>query len=177
MQSLAPLRVSFTTKSTVIFAILVCLVSCAKVSINKGVLMLSDDSLDILFRKARSHNGWLDKEVSTEQLKQIYTLMKYGPTSANSCPMRLVFIISKKEKVRLKNHLDRGNIEKSMQAPVVAVVAYDREFYQKLPVLFPHDQNAKNWFAGNEEKNHYVRHYERHFTRCLFYVSRPCTWA
>ncbi len=114
--------------------------------------MLSDDSLDILFRKARSHNGWLDKKVTTQQLKQIYALMKYGSTSANSCPMRLVFIISKGAKERLKKHLNADNIEKSMQAPVVAIIAYDKEFYQKLPMLFPHNLDAKNWFIGSEEK-------------------------
>ncbi len=113
--------------------------------------MLSDDALDTLFRDARSHNGWLDTKVSDEQIKQIYELMKFGPTAANNCPARITFIKSNTAKERLKPHLDEGNVEKSMSAPVIAIISYDTEFYEKLPFLFPHT-DARSWYAGNPVK-------------------------
>jgi 3-hydroxypropanoate dehydrogenase len=112
---------------------------------------LDDASLDILFRNARSHNGWQDKDVSDELLYCLYDLMKWGPTSANSCPARFVFVKSAAAKERLKACLDKGNIEKSMQAPVVAIIAMDTEFYEQLPKLFPHT-DARSWFVGKQEK-------------------------
>lgn len=112
---------------------------------------LNDDVLDVLFKQARSHNGWLDKPVRDEQLRQIYDLMKMGPTSANTCPARLVFIKSQAAKERLKSCLDEGNIDKSMTAPVVAVIGMDMEFYAHLPRLFPHT-DARVWFEGKPEK-------------------------
>ncbi len=113
--------------------------------------MLTDDALDTLFRKARSHNGWLDQDVSENQINQIYALMKFGPTAANTCPARITFVRSGDAKERLKAHLDEGNVEKSMAAPVVAIISYDTEFYEKLPFLFPH-ADAKSWYAGNPAK-------------------------
>lgn len=112
---------------------------------------LSDDALDVLFRAARSHNGWLDEPVSDEQLHQIYELMKLGPTSANSCPARILFVKSPAAKERLKPCLSEGNVEKSMTAPVVAIIGMDMEFYEKLPTLFPHT-DARSWFVGKPEK-------------------------
>ena len=112
---------------------------------------LDEQSLDILFRDARSHNGWLDKDVSDDDLHKIYELMKMGPTSANSSPARLVFVKSDKAKQRLKPCLSEGNVEKSMAAPVVVIIGMDMEFYEKLPKLFPHT-DARPWFAGNPEK-------------------------
>ncbi len=112
---------------------------------------LNESALDTLFNKARSHNGWLGKDVSNDQLLKIYDLMKMGPTAANSCPARLVFIKSQEEKEKLKVCLQEGNIEKSMTAPVVAIIAMDMEFHEKLPKLFPH-ADARSWFAGNPEK-------------------------
>ncbi len=113
--------------------------------------MLDQNALDTLFINARSHNGWLDQTVSEVQIKQIYELMKFGPTSANNCPARLTFVKSSDAKQRLKSHLDEGNVEKSMQAPVVAIISYDTEFYEKLPFLFPH-ADARSWYAGNPAK-------------------------
>ncbi|HIM58557.1 MAG TPA: malonic semialdehyde reductase, partial [Gammaproteobacteria bacterium] len=107
--------------------------------------MLDQNALDTLFINARSHNGWLDQTVSEVQIKQIYELMKFGPTSANNCPARLTFVKSSDAKQRLKSHLDEGNVEKSMQAPVVAIISYDTEFYEKLPFLFPH-ADARSWY-------------------------------
>ncbi len=112
---------------------------------------LSDAALDQLFREARSHNKWLDKPVSEEQIRQIYDLLKWGPTSANSCPARFVFVRSPEAKERLKPCLDEGNVDKAMSAPVVAIIGMDMEFYEKLPKLFPHT-DARSWFAGKPDK-------------------------
>ena len=113
--------------------------------------ILNDSSLDQLFRQARSYNRWQDREVSDEQLRQLYELTKWGPTTANSCPARLMFVTSDEAKQRLKPCLDEGNVEKSMSAPVVAIIGMDMEFYEQLPKLFPHS-DARSWFAGKPEK-------------------------
>lgn len=112
---------------------------------------LSDAALDQLFREARSHNKWLDKPVSEEQIRQIYDLLKWGPTSANSCPARFVFVRSPEAKERLRPCLDEGNVDKAMSAPVVAIIGMDMEFYEKLPKLFPHT-DARSWFVGKPDK-------------------------
>jgi len=113
--------------------------------------MLSNDAQDIIFRTARSHSNWQDKDVTNEKLMQLYELMKWGPTSANCLPGRFLFLRSDQAKQRLKPCLAEGNITKSMTAPVVIVFAMDLEFYEHLPVLFPHT-DAKSWFEGNETK-------------------------
>jgi 3-hydroxypropanoate dehydrogenase len=113
--------------------------------------MLSEESLDTIFREARSHNGWLDHNISDEKIHQIYELMKFGATSANTCPARITFVKSQEAKEKLKPHLDDGNIDKSMSAPAVAIISYDVEFYEKLPYLFPHD-DARSWYAGKPDK-------------------------
>ena len=113
--------------------------------------VLNDHALDTLFRQARSHNAWKDKPVSDDLLKQLYDLMKMGPTSANSCPGRFVFITSDAAKEKLKACLDEGNVEKSMTAPVVAIIGMDLEFYEQLPKLFPHT-DARAWFVGKADK-------------------------
>lgn len=112
---------------------------------------LSPTELDTLFRSARSYSRWTSTPVSDEQCQQIYDLMKMGPTAANSCPARLIFIKSEAAKQRLKPHLDEGNVEKCMTAPAVAIIAMDLEFYEKLPFLFPHT-DARSWYAGKPEK-------------------------
>ncbi len=111
---------------------------------------LDDAALDTLFRSARSFSYWLDKPVSDEQLHALYELMKWGPTSANCNPARLVFVKSPEAKARLAPCLSEGNVEKSMSAPVVAIVAMDMEFYEQLPRLFPHT-DARSWYAGKPE--------------------------
>ncbi|MBI5783347.1 MAG: malonic semialdehyde reductase [Gammaproteobacteria bacterium] len=113
---------------------------------------LSDDALDTLFRSARSHGYWFDKPVGDDLLHKLYDLMKWGPTSGNCTPARLVFVRSQKAKERLKPCLDTGNVNKSMTAPVVALIGMDMEFYEKLPRLFPHNLEARSWFAGKPEK-------------------------
>jgi 3-hydroxypropanoate dehydrogenase len=110
--------------------------------------MLDDKALDLLFRNARSQNGWLDKPVSDDQLRAIYDVMKWGPTSANSSPARIVWVRTPEGKARLRPALSEGNTEKTMTAPVVAIVAYDTQFYELLPRLFPHNPEAITWFKG-----------------------------
>lgn len=114
--------------------------------------MLDHQSLDTLFRTARSHNGWLPTAVSDAQLREVYELMKWGPTSVNCSPARIVFVRSATGKAMLKDALSPGNVEKSMSAPVVAIVGYDTKFYEQLPVLFPHNPAVKAWFEGEAKK-------------------------
>jgi nitroreductase len=111
--------------------------------------VISSSVQDQLFRNARTHSAWQDKEVPDSVLKELYELMKFGPTAANCCPLRVVFVKSAEAKEKLKPCLDAGNIEKSMKAPVTAILAMDTEFYEKLPTLFPH-ADARSWYAGRE---------------------------
>ncbi len=107
-------------------------------------------ALDIIFRNARTHNGWQDKPVEDALLQQVYDLCKWAPTSANCSPMRIVFVKSKEAKERLKPAMDAGNLAKTMAAPATAIIGYDMEFYEQLPKLFPH-ADAKSWFVGKDE--------------------------
>ena len=109
---------------------------------------LPQASLDQIFNQARTHNAWLDKPVSDATLHEIYDLMKWGPTSANSSPARIVFVKSGPAKEKLLASVAPANIEKTKAAPVVAIIAEDTEFYEKLPKLFPH-ADARSWFVGN----------------------------
>src|SRR5258707_5066564 len=109
------------------------------------MFQLNDESLDLLFRKARTHSAWLDRPVDDALLTQVYDLAKMGPTSANMCPLRIVFVKSPQAKERLKPALDAGNVDKTMAAPVTAILGMDIRFYEKLPKLFPH-MDAKAWF-------------------------------
>ncbi|MDP9175749.1 MAG: malonic semialdehyde reductase [Planctomycetota bacterium] len=111
--------------------------------------MVSKEALDQLFLKARTHAAWQNKPVSDQTLHEIYEIMKWGPTSANMSPARIVFVKSKEAKEKLVACLDPGNIDKTKAAPVTAIVAYDLEFYEKLPKLFPF-ADARSWFAGRE---------------------------
>lgn len=112
-------------------------------------MRLDDRSLDTLFRTARTHSVWLDKPVSDDLLVQIYDLMKWAPTSANSSPARIIFVKSASAKQRLLPAMIPGNIDKTHTAPVTAIIAQDHEFYNKLPHLFPH-ADARSWFVGNQ---------------------------
>src|SRR6185503_19873757 len=112
---------------------------------------LDDAVLDQLFRSARTHSAWLDKPVSDESLKQLYDVMKWGPTSAKSSPARFVFIRSPEAKERLRPTLAPGNVDKTMAAPVTAIIAYDLLFFEKLPKLFPHAPAMRDLFAGNPQ--------------------------
>ena len=109
--------------------------------------VLDDAALDQLFRKGRTYNGYLDKPVSTEQLEAIWDLMKYGPTSANMLPSRLVWIVSDEAKAKLASFSGDTNGPKIMQAPASVIIGMDVDFHEQLPWLFPHNQDAKNWFG------------------------------
>jgi 3-hydroxypropanoate dehydrogenase len=110
---------------------------------------LAEAALDQLFRTARTYNAFLPREVTDEQLHALYELAKFGPTSANASPMRLVFVKSAAGKEQLKPFLSEGNRAKTMSAPVTAIVATDYAFYENLPRLFPH-ADARSWFVGNQ---------------------------
>ena len=109
--------------------------------------MLSDAALDTIFRAARTHNKWTAQPVSDATLRALYDLMRWGPTSANCCPARILFLRSAAAKQRLAPALSANNLEKTMAAPVTAIVAYDLDFAEQLPKLFPHRPEAKSWFA------------------------------
>ncbi len=109
---------------------------------------LDDHGLDQLFREARTHYRWQSRPVPDSKLEEIYNLLKWAPTSANSSPARFVFIRTAEGKARLKSALSAGNVEKTMTASVTVIVAYDTAFYDRLPFLFPH-ADARSWFAGN----------------------------
>src|SRR5579863_5234019 len=102
------------------------------------MIKLSDEGLDLIFREARTHSVWLDKPVDDALLAQVYDLAKLGPTSANMCPMRVVFVKSKAAKEKLKPALSPANVDKTMAAPVTAIIAMDVHFFEKLPELYPH---------------------------------------
>ena len=112
-------------------------------------MKIDDAGLDQLFRAARTHNAFAGP-VTDADLREIYDLMKWGPTSANSAPARFVFVRTAEGKERLRPTLSAGNLDKTMAAPVVVIVAYDLEFYEQLPKLFPHT-DARSWFAGKAD--------------------------
>jgi len=112
--------------------------------------VLNEEGQDLIFRKARSYSYWLDKPVDDALLRQVYELMKMGPTSANMCPMRIIFVKSQEAKDRLRPALDPGNVNKTMSAPVTAILGMDIRFYEKLPRLFPR-ADAKAWFKDLPE--------------------------
>ncbi len=108
-------------------------------------------AIDQIFMDARTHNYWLDKPVSEETIAELYAMMRMGPTSANCSPARIVFVRSDEAKAKLKPLLMEGNQEKTMAAPVCAIIGHDLEFYEKIPELFPHNPDAKSWFNWSEE--------------------------
>jgi 3-hydroxypropanoate dehydrogenase len=105
--------------------------------------------LDRVFRDARTHNGWQERPVPDDLLRQAWDLARMGPTSANCQPLRVVFVRSAAARERLRPALAPGNLDKTMAAPVTAILAQDMSFYERLPELFPH-ADARSWFAGNE---------------------------
>ena len=111
---------------------------------------LDDIALDSIFRTARTQNKWLDKPVSNDQLLALYDLMRWGPTSANCFPVRIIFVTSTAAKERLKPLVLEGNRQKVMTAPATAIIGYDTRFYDWLPRLFPH-ADARSWFIDKPE--------------------------
>lgn len=119
--------------------------------INSNSTTLRDEALDMVFREARTHNVWLDTPVSDDVLRQLYDLMKFGPTSANTCPARIIFLRTPEAKERLKPALSAANVNKTLQAPVTAIVGYDLKFYEQTPKLFPNNPAMKDVFARSPE--------------------------
>jgi 3-hydroxypropanoate dehydrogenase len=113
-------------------------------------MSLSADALDCIFRTARTHRAWTNRPVTDETLRAIYELMKWGPTSSNCSPARIVFLRSPEAKERLRPALDAGNVAQTMAAPATAIVAYDLEFHDKLPLLVPH-RDVRSGFVGKPE--------------------------
>ena len=111
---------------------------------------MQDGAIDLILREARSHYAWRDMPVPSEMLHQIYTITAAGPTSMNCCPARYVFVTSRQGKSRLAKSLKAKNIDKMMAAPVTAIIAYDVEFWRKLPFLFPHEDRRPH-FEGKAE--------------------------
>ncbi|GAB3734670.1 malonic semialdehyde reductase [Luteimonas pelagia] len=105
---------------------------------------LNDTAFDQLFRQARTYNAF-SGDVDDDTIRRLYDLLKWGPTTGNSCPARFVFVKSAEAKKKLEPALDEGNLKKTMAAPCVVIVAYDMAFFEKMPVLFPHT-DAKSWF-------------------------------
>ncbi len=112
--------------------------------------VLDDGALDVIFRDARTHNEWLDKPVTDDDLRAIFDVMKFGPTTANSSPARFVFLRSAESREKVAPHLSDGNRRKTMTAPMCVIIAHDLEFYEHLGKLFPHDLTARSWFAGKD---------------------------
>ena len=114
-------------------------------------MTLDEKALDLILLKARTQNGWLPTPVSDDQLRAIFDIMKFGPTSANSCPARFLFVRTPEAKARLLPALSAGNMEKTKQAPVTAIIGYDPRFYELLPRLFPHRPEMKNPYEANAQ--------------------------
>ena len=110
-------------------------------------------ALDQLFRTARTQNTFQDRPVEDSQLRALYDLLKWAPTSANASPARFVFVKSAEAKQKLAPALSEGNLAKTLAAPVTAIVGFDLDFHEKLPYLFPHT-DAKAWFDGPREGRH-----------------------
>lgn len=118
--------------------------------LGKGKPLLTEQALDVLLRKARSHDVYRPEPVSDAELRAIYELAKWGPTTANSQPQRILFLRSEQAKVRLYPALSSSNVTKSKSAPVVALFAYDLRFFEHLPRMF-HDPRARSWYETTSE--------------------------
>jgi 3-hydroxypropanoate dehydrogenase len=110
---------------------------------------ISQEALDQLFRDARTHSKWLSEPVPVELLRKVFELARLGPTSANASPGRFVFLITPDAKARLKPALAPGNVDKTMAAPATVIVAWDTEFHENLPKLFP-QADMRSYFVGNQ---------------------------
>jgi 3-hydroxypropanoate dehydrogenase len=110
---------------------------------------LDDAALDLILRTARTQNGWLDTPVTDAELRAVHDLMRLGPTSANSCPARIVFLRTPAARARLLPALSPGNVDKTRAAPVTAIIGYDTRFFELLPKLFPHRPEMKDAYSGN----------------------------
>jgi len=119
--------------------------------------MIDSHSLDLILRGARTHNVFRDKPVSDAQLRQIHEIMKWGPTSTNCQPARIVFVRTQEGKDKLRPALSPGNTDKTMAAPITAIIAYDSQFYEHMPRVFPHNPAAQSLYSGEDKKEHALR--------------------
>ncbi len=122
----------------------------AAIALKERATILDNAGLDLLFREARTYSGWLDKAVEDSLLRRLIDLAKMGPTSANSSPLRVIFVKSNEAKEKLRLCLSPGNIDKTMAAPVCALFGNDMNFYEHMPRLFPHNPAFKDMFASNK---------------------------
>jgi 3-hydroxypropanoate dehydrogenase len=113
--------------------------------------ILNEEARRLLLTEARTHNRFTSEAVSDDQLRQLYDLMKWGPTSANCSPARFVFVKSAHAKAKLAPCMSEGNRDKTLQAPVNVIIGMDMAFYDRLPELFPHNLAAKSWFEGKPD--------------------------
>ncbi len=114
------------------------------------MITIPNETVQQLFTEARSFSAWLTQDVSHHTLHEIYNLMKWGPTSANSCPARIVFVRTEPEKEKLMACVAPGNVEKVKTAPVTAIIAQDEKFYEQIPKLFPHAPAFRDYFANDK---------------------------
>jgi 3-hydroxypropanoate dehydrogenase len=127
---------------------------------NSSLPVISDERLhtsdfvDRVFFSARSQNAWQAKDVPETKLRTIWDLLKWGPTSANCSPLRVIFVKSDHERELLSEMVSEGNFTKVKGAPVTAILGFDLAFYEELPRLFPHNPNVQDWFRGEKNKDH-----------------------
>jgi 3-hydroxypropanoate dehydrogenase len=122
-------------------------------NLNANEAAITEEALDKLFRGARTHSAWLPRPVPVELLRKTYELARMGPTSANGSPARFVFLTTPSAKARLQPALAPGNVEKTMAAPATVIIAWDTEFHDKLPRLFP-QYDMRSYFVGNQALIH-----------------------
>lgn len=120
--------------------------------LRKRITRLSDDGIDMVLARARSFYGWQDKPVTDDDLEKIYDIMIGGPTSNNGHPIRILFARTNESKQRLVPALKGNNVEKVLTSPVCAIIAYDMEFYKRMPELFPHDPGKAQMFIDNPQR-------------------------
>jgi 3-hydroxypropanoate dehydrogenase len=111
---------------------------------------VNDEALELLFRNARTHRQWRNEPVTPQMLMAIYDLMRWGPTTNNTSPARIVFVVSSEAKERLRPHLNKGNVEQTMRAPATAIMAYDLHFYEMMPKLSPNPNARESWSQKSE---------------------------
>ncbi len=116
-------------------------------------LVLPEEAQNLLFREARTANAFSDEPVTDEQVEALYDLVKWAPTAVNGQPLRVLLVRSEEARARLLPHMSEGNVAKTAGAPLVAVLAYDADFHEHLPRVFPHAPAAKSWFEGSPEQD------------------------
>ena len=133
-----------------------------------SALALSDDAADLLFKQARTANTFTDEPVTDAQLQAVHDLTKFGPTALNAQPLRILLVRSPEARARLVGHMGGSNKDKTAAAPLVAVLAYDVDFHEQLPVVFPHFPGAKDMFA--EEAGRHVAGRDNAYLQAGYFI-------